>query len=302
TARCREVRRILRQFPEIAVLVPAIGRPDDGTDPTGYYNVETNCPLRRFEDWPNHPTLGRPRTKEELVKAIQEELEKNFRGVDWDISQIIRDNVMEALSGVKGENSIKVFGPDLGTLEDLAGKIKDVLNTVPGVDNAGVFRIQGQSNLEFPVDREKCARWNVSAADVQSVIQCAVGGKAVTQMQEGGKSFDVTVRWPPDLRADEQSILKIPVAVSNVVTGGGAPSSSDTPVSGSATGVSPTGSGNPLPSPTGSASSMAPSFGPPARPLREFVTPNGRSFLRPGASTIYREQGQRLIAIKFEVR
>src|SRR5262249_31795056 len=144
------------------------------------------------------------------------------------------------LSGVKGENSIKIFDPDLDTLEETAYKVRDALGAVRGVENPGVFRIQGQSNLEFPVDRDKCARWNVSAADVQAVIQGAVGGKAVTQMQEGGKTFDVTVRWPPKLRADEQSILKIPVPVSNVVTGGGPPLLPDTPFSGSAVGLSPT--------------------------------------------------------------
>src|SRR5262249_24621399 len=158
--------------------------------------------------------------KEEMIRDLNEILERSFPGVDWDFSQIIRDNVMEALSGVKGENSIKVIGPDLAALEETAVKIRDALRPVPGVQNAGVFRIQGQSNLEFPVDRQKCARWNVSAADVQSVIQSAVGGKMVTQMQEGGKTFDVTVRWPYRLRADQQSILAIPVPVANVVTPG----------------------------------------------------------------------------------
>src|SRR5205085_4102732 len=138
----------------------------------------------------------------------------------WDFSQVIRDNVMEALSGVKGENSIKVFGPDLDRLEELAEKIKDVLAKVPGVDNAGVFHIQGQSNLEFPVDRRKCARWNVSVADVENVIAAAVGGKAVTQMTEGGKTFDVTVRFPAARRRNEQAILNIPIEVGNQVAAG----------------------------------------------------------------------------------
>jgi cobalt-zinc-cadmium resistance protein CzcA len=311
TQRSRQFRQLVQHYPEVRVIPTAIGRPDDGTDPTGYYNMEANLPLKPDGEWPVDPKRGRSRTKGELIADLTAELEATFPGVDFDISQIIRDNVMEALSGVKGENSIKIFGPDLDTLEETAGKIRDALAGVRGVENPGVFRIQGQSNLEFPIDREKCARWNVAAADVQAVIQGAVGGKAVTQMQEGGKTFDVTVRWPPPLRADEASILKIPVPVGNVVTGGGPPTSPDTPFSSGGTGLSPTGTSAPLPSPTGSATNAAQTnFGPPVRPLADFVTPRTRdgrpdpagSFLRPGASTIYREQGQRFIAIKFEVR
>src|SRR5262249_47612909 len=151
-----------------------------GTDPTGYYNVETFIPLRPESEWPIDPSRGRRRTKEELIQDMNEALRENFPGVDWDISQIIRDNVLEALSGVKGENSIKIFGPDLDTLVALAFRVRETLAGVRGVENPGVFRIQGQSNLELPVDRQKCARWAVSAADVQATIQAAVGGKAVT--------------------------------------------------------------------------------------------------------------------------
>ena len=312
TDRSRQLRRVFQRFPEFAVLVPTIGRPDDGTDPTGYYNVEAFIPLRPQAEWPVDPSRGRPRTKAELVKDLNEALDTNFPGVDFDISQIIRDNVMEALSGVKGENSIKVFGPDLDTLEDTAMKIRDTLNTVKGVENAGVFRVQGQSNLEFPVDRQKCARWNVSAADVQAVIQSAVGGKPATQMQEGGKSYDVTVRWPERLRADEQSILAIPIPVQgNQVTPGNVQVTGPTPVSGGGVGLSATGTTLPPPSPTGNVfNHTALSNDTPTRRLSDLVTPlnakgqpeEGGTFLRPGASTIYREQGQRFIAIKFEVR
>ena len=313
TERSRQLRAVLQRFPEFAVIVPAIGRPDDGTDPTGYYNVETFLPLRPEPEWPVDPAHGRPRKKAELVKDIDTALDAAFPGVDFDVSQIIRDNVMEALSGVKGENSIKVFGPDLDTLETTARTIRDTLNTVAGVGNAGVFRVQGQSSLEFPIDRQKCARWNVSAADVQAVIQSAVGGRPATQMQEGGKTFDVTVRWPPRLRADEQTILTIPVPVSgNQVTGGNQVVAAATPTGGGGVGLSPTGTTVPLPSVTGTVFN-APGFSTatPVRRLSDLITPlNAKgvpddehgSFLRPGASTIYREQGQRLIAIKFEVR
>ena len=307
----RRLRALLRQFPEFSVIVPAIGRPDDGTDPTGYYNVETFIPLLPQAEWPIDPARGRSRTKAELVQELNQALEEHFPGTDFDVSQIIRDNVMEALSGVKGENSIKIFGPDFDTLESLATQVRDTVAPVPGVENAGLFRIRGQSNLEFPIDRQKCARWNVSAADVQAIIQSAVGGRAATRIQEGGKSFDLTVRWPERLRSDEQAILNIPVPVSgNQVTPGSLAVIGGTPVASGAVGLSATGTSAPLPSVTGSGLNAPPLSGPPTRRLVELVTPLNRkgqpdeygSFLRPGASTIYREQGERFIAVKFDVR
>jgi cobalt-zinc-cadmium resistance protein CzcA len=310
-ARCRKVRQLFTKYPQVEVVVPAIGRPDDGSDPTGYYNVEIFVPLKPFKNWPADPKLGRPPTKDELVKRMNDDLDEHFPGVDWDFSQVIRDNVMEALSGVKGENSIKVFGPDLDKLEELAAKIKDAVSSVAGVENAGVFRIQGQSNLEFPIDPQKCARWNVKAADVLAVIAAAVGGKPVTQMIEGGKTFDVTVRFRKGLRDSEAKILDIPVEVGNQVAAG-AVAAAATPVSGSAAGLSPTGSSLNLPSLTGRADNAAalPGSDVPRRRLGDLVTPTNSkgqpdpagSFVKPGASTIYREQGQRLIAIKFSVR
>ena len=309
--RSRQVRAVLGQFPEFAVIVPTVGRPDDGTDPTGYYNVETFIPLRPQEQWPVDPKRGRTRTKAELIRDLEAEFAEHFPGVDFDISQIIRDNVMEALSGVKGENSIKVFGPDLGTLEETALKIREALGGVRGVQNAGVFHIQGQSNLEFPVDRQKCAHWNVSPADVQAVVQTAVGGKAATQIQEGGKMFDLTVRWPLRLRADEQSILAIPVPVSNIVTPGSQTLQPATPVSSGSAGLTATGTTAPPPSATGNQFNAPTIFtNTPTRRLSDLVTPANPkgepdpdgAFMRPGASTIYREQGKRFIAIKFEVR
>src|SRR5262249_9939822 len=145
----------------------------------------------------------RARTKPELIKAMSEELEKLLPGVDWNFSQYIRDNVMESLSGVKGDNSVKLIGPDLDVLEQLADKVKAILDTVPGVESAGIFRIKGQPNLEFTVDRQKCKRWNISVKDVENAIQTAVGGQAFTQMIEGEKTFDIALRWPEHLRGNE---------------------------------------------------------------------------------------------------
>ena len=309
--RARQARQLMKQIPEVSVIPTTVGRPNDGMDTGGYYLFQANLPLRNQHEWPSDPRRGRPRTKAELIEDLSKSLEEHFPGVEWDFSQIIRDNVLEALSGVKGENSIKIYGPDLETLETLGMQVRDKLNTVAGVENAGVFRNQGQSNLEFPVDRQKCARWSVSAAAVQSVVQSAVGGKLVTNMIEGEKTFDVTIRWPRRLRSDEQAILNIPVPVGNHITGEDRLALSSTRVSGSAVGLSPVGTVMPRPSPTGSSMNAAPvNIGTPMRRLGDLVTPlndkglpdESAKFVRPGASTIYREQGERLIAIKFEVR
>jgi cobalt-zinc-cadmium resistance protein CzcA len=309
-ARAREVRRLLKQYPEVEAIVPLAGRDDSGTDPTGYYNVEIFMPLRPEKDWPADPKLGRPRTKAELTKAMNDELDRLFPGVDWGFSQNIRDNVMEALSGVKGDNSVKIFGPDLEKLEELAGKVKEAIAKVPGLENPGIFHIQGQSNLEFVIDRAKCSLWNVSVADVENAIQTMVGGKAFTQMVEGEKSYDVTLRFPQRLRHDEEAILDIPVDIINhQVTASPLPGQNPTPVSGGSTGVSPTGTSAAPPALSGSVYN-APTVTPvvPQRRLGDLVAPAGQAsggtgeFLRPGASTIYREQGQRFIALKFDVR
>src|SRR4029079_2877714 len=142
-------------------------------------------------------------------------------GVNWDFSQIIRDNVMESLSGVKGENSVKIIGPDLDKLEKLAVQFRNVLSRVPGVSDPGIFRIKGQTNLSFPIDRGKCALWGVNVADVEDVIETAVGGMHLSEMVEGERRFDITLRWPEELRKTADDILEIPVdIVKNTVTEG----------------------------------------------------------------------------------
>ncbi|HVJ66769.1 MAG TPA: efflux RND transporter permease subunit [Caulifigura sp.] len=308
--RSREFRCLLQNYSEIRVIPTALGRPNDGTDTGGYYLLQANLPLRPHEEWPIDPQRGRRRNKQELIADITADLGERFPAVQFDFSQIIRDNVLEALSGVKGANSIKIYGPDLETLESTGMQARDALNAIPGIENASVYRNQGQSNYEFPIDRQKCARWNVSAADVQAVIQSAVGGKAVTEMQEGEKTFDITIRWPERLRGDEQAILNIPLPLGNQITSDTRLAMAGTPTSGGALGLSPTGSMMALPASTGNAFNAVPAaVQTPTRRLGDLVTPlnskgqpdpNG-SFVRPGASTIYREQGERLIAIKFEV-
>jgi cobalt-zinc-cadmium resistance protein CzcA len=299
-------------YPEIEVLVPAIGRPDDGTDPTGYYRVEIFAPLKPMKEWPKVVEVTgwrrllygdrRQRTKEELTITMNKELRDTFPGIDWNFSQYIRDNVTEALAGVKGDNAVKIFGPDLEKLEDMAAEVKNRLEQIPGIHEVGIFNIKGQSNLEFRVDLDKCAKWGVSAADVNNLVQSAVGGKALTSMIEGEKLFDVTLRWPQHQRGSETSILDMQVDITN---------NQVVPAAGPGFTPSPTGSGVPPPSTAGSLVNTAnPISNTPRLRLRDLVSPVGKngapdpngSYERAGASTIYREQGKRMIAVKFNVR
>jgi len=303
-------RSLIEQYPEVSRILVQTGRPNDGTDPTGFYNAEIFVSLQPEEEWPalaqnrgwSHwwrPV--RPRTKGELVDLMNDDLNRAIIGVDWNFSQNIRDNVMEILSGVKGENSLKIIGPDLHVLEKIANQAAGELNKVRGIKNVGVFSILGQTNLEFAIDREKCAKWNVSIADVQDALATAVGGKAFTEMVEGERTFDITLRWPARLRLDENQILDIPVdVIKNRVqwTDPNEPAS-----------LAFTGSNVTQPVSTGSIYLKSPTDVP-RRRLRDLVTPlddAGRrdpyaTFTRSGASTIYREQGERLIAVKFSVR
>jgi len=305
-------RKIITSFPEVRLATSQIGRPDDGTDPTGYYNAECFVPLLPPSDWPKIPALGRPRSKEELIRDMNNLLSRDLIGINWDFSQMIRDNVLESLSGVKGENSVKIIGPELEELELLAEKLSGILSSVPGVVDPGVFHIRGQSNLAFRVDREKCKLWNVSVDKIEDVVETAVGGKCFSQMIEGERAFDITLRWPTELRQNEEQILDIPVdVVENTITGPVA-STRSTPISGASTILSSTGTSLSMPNLTGSAfNSISDTMSlVPRRRLRDLVSPqdaNGSpdpkgSFLQPGASLISREDGHRLIAVKFGVR
>src|SRR5260370_32463972 len=157
----------------------------------------------------------RKRTKSEMTEAMSSELENKIPGVTWDFSQNIRDNVMEALSGVKGANSVKIFGPDLDQLERVATKTKNALQEVPGVENVGVYHIRGQSHLEFRVDPAKCEKWGVQTSEVNNVVASALGAVAQTRMVEGEKLFHIAIRWPKRLTNNEPSIRDIPFTVVN---------------------------------------------------------------------------------------
>jgi cobalt-zinc-cadmium resistance protein CzcA len=197
-------RVVLCSFPEVIKVVSQVGRPDDGTDTTGFFNTEYFVDLKQKEDW--RPVFHE--NKEELISAMNRELEK-MPGVIWNFSQPIADNMEEAVSGVKGELAIKVYGDDLKTLEGKANEILNVMHGVKGVQDLGVFRVIGQPNLNFVVDRAVTARYGINVADVQDAIQTAVGGGAVSQVLQGEQRYDVVVRYQEPFRDTAEAIEKI---------------------------------------------------------------------------------------------
>jgi cobalt-zinc-cadmium resistance protein CzcA len=258
------LRAVIGSIPEIRGVMSHVGRPDDGTDVTSYFNLEFNAPLVPMEQWRRKPVVflgrkvwDRPITREEIQEELQRKFD-DFPGLNFNFSQLIRDNVEEALSGVKGANSIKLFGNDLHMLEEEGQRVVSILNTVPGIKDAGLFHIIGQPNLEIQIDRHECARYGINVADVEAVVQVAVGGRAFTQMVEGEKRFDIVLRLPKDQRDDPEVIGRIPV---------------DTPGADGKPGA--------------------------RIPLNQLVKTDPH---KPGASYIYRENNRRYIPIKFSVQ
>ncbi len=194
-----------RHRPEIETVVSQLGRPDDGTDPVGFYNIELFAPLAPVAKW--RPGM----TKEKLTEEMASALRTAFPGVVFNFSQVIADNVEEAMSGVKGENTIKVVGPDIKVDEQKAQEIFQVMRGVRGVQDLGIFRSLGQPNVRITPDRSACGRYGINAGDVGAVVQAAIGGQAVTQVYEGERHFDLTVRWRPEDRKDLTSMRDIPV-------------------------------------------------------------------------------------------
>jgi len=200
-----EIRRLFRETPEVTTIVSQLGRPDDGTDPTSFFNAEFLANLKPQHEWRGGMS------KDDLIEEIEGRL-KEIPGVIFNFSQVIQDNVEEAMSGVKGENSIKLFGTDLKTMEAKAVEIEQVMKQVPGVKDLGIFRLVGQPNLLIQVNREASARYGLLVADVNAVVQAAVGGQAVTQVYEGEKLFDLVVRFLPEFRQDVDMIGNILVS------------------------------------------------------------------------------------------
>jgi heavy metal efflux system protein len=201
------IREILGRYPEVITVVSQHGRPDDGSDATGFFNAEFFVPLKPFEEWP--PGM----TKEKLIEELQGEFAKEFIGIDFNFSQYIQDNVEEGLSGVKGANSIKIIGHDLVVLERIAGEALHEMAQVKGITDLGVFRVLGQPNLNIKVDRATAARYGLSVNDVNTVVQAALGGTVATTLLESDRQFNVTVRLAPKYRNNLDAVRTLKVGV-----------------------------------------------------------------------------------------
>ena len=201
------MRRIIKSFPEVVTAVSQNGRPDDGTDASGFFNAEFYVPLKPFDEWPAGVD------KEKLTQQVNDALETEFPGVDFNFSQNIEDNVEEAASGVKGENSVKLFGSDLKTLEATAAKIKDAMSTVPGIEDLAVFNSLGQPTVQIDIDRKRAARYGLQPGDINSTIQTAIGGQAAGNVYENGsdRNFPIMVRLAPEYRQSLAAIRDITI-------------------------------------------------------------------------------------------
>ena len=198
------MRKMFMESPEVATAVSQLGRPDDGTDPESFFNVEYYVSLKPRDAW--RPGL----TKDALIEEIEERLE-TIPGLKINFSQLIQDSVEEAMSGVKSENSIKLYGHNLTDLQALAEQIEGELKNIRGVRELSINRTMGQPNLLIQVDRQACARYGIQVADVNAMVQAAIGGEAVTEVIEGDRRFDLVVRFLPQYRQDENSIGQIQV-------------------------------------------------------------------------------------------
>ena len=207
-----EMRHIFLSFPEVKQVMSQTGRPNDGTDATGFYNIEFHVDIYPEDEWKSKLT------KEELIEAMQEKL-KVFPGIDLNFSQPISDNVEEAVSGVKGSIVVKMFGDNYKYIESKEVIIDSILKTVKGIEDLGIMHNMGQPELQIDLNQQKMAQYGVTAADANAVIEMAIGGKAVTQIYEGERKFDLRIRYPEDFRKNEESIgdLRVPTLNNNTV-------------------------------------------------------------------------------------
>ncbi|MGD0832236.1 MAG: CusA/CzcA family heavy metal efflux RND transporter [Terracidiphilus sp.] len=242
-----KARLAMAAFPEVTQVVSQTGRPDDGNDTAGFFNTEYFVDLKPKKQW--RPVFHQD--KEALISAIDKKLQE-FPGVLWNYSQPISDNMEEAVSGVKGELSVKLYGDDLRTLEKKAEEIQAQMANIKGIEDLGIFRIIGQPNLNYTVDRAAAARWGINVADIQDAIQTAVGSNALTQVQQGEARYDVTLRYQEQYRDTREAIENVRLLA-----------------------------------PSGERVSLA-----------QLTTVSADD----GAEEIYREGGQRFIAIKYSVR
>jgi cobalt-zinc-cadmium resistance protein CzcA len=201
-----KMRRILLRHPEVITVVSQHGRPDNGSDASPFSNVELFAPLKPFDEWPAGLT------KEKLTEQLQKEFSEELPGIGFNFSQYIQDNVEEALSGVKGANSVKIVGPNLRVLESLAAQVMAEMNKVRGVEDLGIFRLLGQPNLNIRIDREKAARYGLNTGDVNTVVQAALGGTIATTVLEGDRQFSLAVRLDSRFRDSIDEIRTVKVA------------------------------------------------------------------------------------------
>jgi cobalt-zinc-cadmium resistance protein CzcA len=202
-----QIRGILLRHPEVITVVSQHGRPDNGSDAAGFFNAEFFVPLKPFDEWPAGLT------KEKLIEDLQAEFSEKFVGINFNFSQYIQDNVEEGLSGVKGANSIKIVGPDLATLEQIAKAAMTEMAKVPGITDLGAFWVRGQPNLNIRTDREKAARYGLNVGDANTVVQAALGGTLATTLLEADRQFGVVVRLAPRYRSDIDKVRNIKVGV-----------------------------------------------------------------------------------------
>ncbi len=201
------MRYAFMSFPEVTKVVSQLGRPDDGTETTGFFNVEFSVDLKPAADWP------RGMTKPELVREMDDRLRQQFPAVSFGYSQNIEDNVDEAMSGVKGTNSVKIFGRDLRIDEGVANAVMRAMEEIPGIVDLAVYRSMGQPNVVITPDRAVCARYGLNVGDVNAVVQAAICGQAATQVLEGDRSFNLVVRWKKPYRNSLDAIRQIRVSV-----------------------------------------------------------------------------------------
>lgn len=207
-----EMRKIFLSFKEVKQVMSQTGRPNDGTDATGFYNIEFHVDIYPEEDWKDGES------KSELIQRMQDKL-KFFPGVDINFSQPISDNVEEAVSGVKGSIVVKLFGDDYKFIEEKETGIYGILKKVPGIEDLGILHNVGQPELQIDLNQDEMAQYGVTAADANAVIEMAIGGKAATQIYEGERKFDLRIRYPEDFRDNELSIgdLRVPTLNNNTV-------------------------------------------------------------------------------------
>jgi cobalt-zinc-cadmium resistance protein CzcA len=206
-AAVNHMRAVIKKYPEVITVISQHGRPDDGTDATGFFNAEFFVPLKPFDTWPK----GMDKAK--LTKILNDELIRTFPGVDFNFSQTIEDNVEEAASGVKGENSLKLFGSDLDILESTAAKLKEVMSQVPGITDLAIFNSLGQPTVRIDVDRAKAARYGLASGDINNTVQAAIGGQSAGNLYEAGsdRNFPIMVRLDPKDRTSLDAIRRITI-------------------------------------------------------------------------------------------